>query len=204
MRPRRLSAGVEILHLAQTLASWESGMSKTFTVRRATLVDVAVIARHRAAMFKDMGELPADLYDELVEASTRYLEAAIPSEEYVEWVAALHDAPQQIVAGAGVQRRRILPRPLLRPGVTVLAGGQQGIVLNVFTERPWRRRGLAELLMRHVLAWVKSAGLDTPVLHASADGRRLYERLGFVPTNEMRYAGNLLEARVPTGDPQAD
>jgi hypothetical protein len=24
------------------------------------------------------------------------------------------------------------------------------------------------------------------VLHASDDGRRLYERLGFVPTNEMR------------------
>ena len=136
-----------------------------------------------------MGELPANLYDDLVAASTRYLQSAIPSEEYVGCLAAPQNAPQQIVAGAGVQRRRILPRPLVRPGGTVLGVGQQGIVLNVFTERPWRRRGLAALLMRHVLEWVKGAGLDTLVLHASADGRRLYERLGFVPTNEMRYGG---------------
>jgi hypothetical protein len=29
------------------------------------------------------------------------------------------------------------------------------------------------------------------VLHASDDGRALYESLGFVATNEMRYAGAL-------------
>jgi hypothetical protein len=32
-------------------------------------------------------------------------------------------------------------------------------------------------------------GIRRVVLHASADGRRLYERIGFVPTNEMRLEG---------------
>jgi len=29
------------------------------------------------------------------------------------------------------------------------------------------------------------------VLHASTEGRALYEQLGFVATNEMRYEGDL-------------
>ena len=32
--------------------------------------------------------------------------------------------------------------------------------------------------------------LDELILHSSGDGRSLYERLGFVPTTEMRFAGN--------------
>ncbi len=62
-------------------------------------------------------------------------------------------------------------------------------MLNVFTEPAWRRRGLAELLMRHILDWARQERLDRLVLHASDDGRPLYERLGFAATNEMRYRG---------------
>jgi GNAT superfamily N-acetyltransferase len=73
-----------------------------------------------------------------------------------------------------------------------VAAGRHGIVLNVYTESAWRRRGLAELLMRHVLEWARAQRLDRLVLHASAEGRALYERLGFVATNEMRFSGSLL------------
>ena len=63
--------------------------------------------------------------------------------------------------------------------------------MNVFTERAWRRRGIAEQLMQHVIDWSRSHGIARLVLHASPDGRSLYERLGFEPTNEMRYTGEL-------------
>ena len=33
--------------------------------------------------------------------------------------------------------------------------------------------------------------IDTLVLHASGESRTLYEELGFVVTNDMRYAGDL-------------
>jgi hypothetical protein len=46
--------------------------------------------------------------------------------------------------------------------------------------------------MRHVLEWARAQRLDRLVLHASAEGRALYERLGFVATNEMRFSGSLL------------
>jgi GNAT superfamily N-acetyltransferase len=69
--------------------------------------------------------------------------------------------------------------------------GRHALVVNVFTEPAWRRRGIAELLMRRLLAWAREERLDRVVLHASAEGRPLYERLGFVPTNEMRLAEDL-------------
>ena len=162
-------------------------MTEEFAVRRATAGDAQIIAHHRAGMFTDMGVLPAALRDRLVADSTRYFERAIPSGEYLGWLAAPTNLPRQIVAGAGVQRRQVLPHPLSGRGDTIIAKGEQGIVLNVFTEPAWRRRGLAGLLMREVLEWAGTSGLETLVLHASGDGRPLYERLGFVATNEMRY-----------------
>ena len=70
-----------------------------------------------------------------------------------------------------------------RPGAGTRA---RSIVLNVYVEPAWRRRGVAEALMRALLDALAVRGIRRIVLHASPDGRRLYERLGFVPTNEMR------------------
>jgi GNAT superfamily N-acetyltransferase len=163
-------------------------MPGTFAVRLATVADIGVIARHRAEMFSDMGQLPVALYPDLVTCTVEYLQAAIPAGEYVGWLTAPDNDSATIVAGAGVQHRRVLPHPLPRREPSRIAYGRQAIVLNVFTERAWRRRGLAALLMQHVLDWARRESLETLVLHASDDGRALYEKLGFVQTNEMRYA----------------
>jgi hypothetical protein len=45
--------------------------------------------------------------------------------------------------------------------------------------------------MEHVLAGARAAAVSHLVLHASAEGRPLYEALGFKATNEMRYTGEL-------------
>jgi GNAT superfamily N-acetyltransferase len=162
-------------------------MSDSFTVRTATVVDAPTLARHRAEMFRDMGVLPEPLFEVLVDASRRYFEEAIPSGEYLGWLASPTTASSEIIAGAGLQLRRVLPHPDPRRGDVAL--GRQGVVLNVYTERAWRRRGLAAPLMQHVLNWATANGVTSLVLHASHDARSLYEKLGFVPTNEMRFAG---------------
>ena len=154
-----------------------------FSIRRATVADADVLARHRAEMFRDMGQLTEDLYDTLVQAARAYFAGAVPGGRYVAWLA---EAEGRIVGGAGLQLRELLPRPAL--GGRRLVGGPQGLILNVFTERAWRRRGVAAALMRELLQWCRAHGIESLVLHASADGRPLYEKLGFTPTNEMRYA----------------
>ncbi len=105
------------------------------------------------------------------------------------------DQEDTIVAGAGAQLRRVLPHPVeLADGRKAVADGRHAIVLNVFTEPGWRRRGVAEILVRRILAWAREERLDRLILHASAAGRSLYERLGFAATNGMRFAGDLSSA----------
>ena len=41
--------------------------------------------------------------------------------------------------------------------------------------------------MREILAWAPAHGIVRVSLHASDAGRPLYERMGFLATNEMRF-----------------
>src|SRR5207249_2498399 len=97
---------------------------------------------------------------------------------------------QEVIAGAGVIIREVPPFPIRhKNGEITIAEGRQGLIVNVFTEPDWRRRGLAQLLMEQIIAWSREQRLDGLVLHASDDGRVLYEKLGFVPTTEMSFGG---------------
>ena len=66
------------------------------------------------------------------------------------------------------------------------SGPRRGNILNVYTRPQSRRLGLARRLMETALAWCRHNGVRAVILHASADGRPLYESLGFKSTNEMR------------------
>src|SRR2546423_10503067 len=116
-------------------------MGDAFGIRLATVADAPALARHRAEMFRDMGDLPDELYDPLVEAARGALEECLGTGEYVGWVACPADHPDQIVAGAGVQLRRPPPRP--RPGRPRGGRGPPAIVVHPFPARARRRRGPA-------------------------------------------------------------
>jgi len=155
-----------------------------FRVREATPADVSLIASHRASMFQDMGKLAREDAAGLIRATADYLETALPRGEYLAWVAESTASDSESIGGAGVQLRPILPRP--RPSDDGLELGPEALVLNVYVVPEWRRRGVGEALMRSLLNALAERNVRRIVLHASDDGRRLYERLGFVPTNEMR------------------
>ena len=154
-----------------------------FSIRKGNLSDFPIISAHRVGMFRDMGVLDPNRESELIQATSDYLQKAIPDGEYLAWLAESTDS-RKVIGGAGVQLRRILPRA--DAGTQGLELGPEAIVLNVYVEPPWRRKGVAEALMRRLLGEVSARGIRRVVLHASPDGRQLYERLGFEPTNEMR------------------
>ena len=136
-------------------------------------------------MFRDMGQLAPHQEETLKRATAAYLHDAIPRGQFLAWVAHDTGRPPTTIGGAGVQFRPILPRP--RADTDELELGPEAIILSVYVEPSWRRRGVAEALMRTLLDALSARGIRRVVLHASKDGRRLYERLGFVPTNEMRW-----------------
>ena len=63
---------------------------------------------------------------------------------------------------------------------------QRAWIVNMYTEPGYRRRGLARRLMDEMIGWCRGRRMTTVYLHASDEGRTLYESLGFTPTNEMR------------------
>ena len=166
-------------------------MDTAFLVRRATLADVQTLARHRAEMFRDIHGITDEQWDAMVDASRGYFQSALPRGEYLAWLVEPESSRGEVVAGAGLQLRPALPSIRRRGDAAEVATGPQGMVLNVFTERAWRRRGLAKLVMEHVIAGARETGVSHLVLHASSEGRPLYEAIGFTSTNEMRYTGDL-------------
>ena len=158
-----------------------------FQIRFATDSDLEVISWHRARMFKDMGELPPELFDSFRTQSLAVLQGMFDEGRYVGWLASPKDDRNKIVAGAGVQLREVPPHPQPNAnGEIDIVGGRQAIIQNVYTEPEWRRRGLAALLIKTIIDWTGEQGIGSVVLHASDDGRAVYERLGFIQTTEMR------------------
>jgi GNAT superfamily N-acetyltransferase len=163
----------------------------SFSIRQATVSDAAVIAGHRVAMFSDMGRVPSDaLAAALLSTSTTALAALLREGSYVGWLAL--DGSERVIAGAGADVKRQLPR-ISSDGVRVVTAPAP-LIVYVYTEPAWRRRGIARALMKTLMGWAGTQGFDRVLLHASDDARPLYLSLGFLPTNEMRWS--------PTDSPQ--
>jgi hypothetical protein len=85
-----------------------------------------------------------------------------------------------IVAGGGLQVRPLMPRP------GYVRGEPEALILSMWTDPAHRRRGLATCVLEAMLDWCRRRGIRRVTLHASAQGRPIYERMGFTQTNEMR------------------
>ena len=148
-----------------------------FAIRRATEEEIDTLVAHRCSMFRDMGHTDEAAMDAMAEKCKPWLRQKMKSGEYLAWLAT--DSEGTIAAGAGLWLMEWIPH-------MVGKGVRRGNILNVYTERKFRRQGLAGALMDTALAWCQENGIDTIILHASPEGRALYEKMGFAATNEMR------------------
>jgi GNAT superfamily N-acetyltransferase len=160
-------------------------MTASYDIRLATPADAFLLAMQRVAMFRDMGRTTPELERPLLESCTEYMAKALARGEYVGWVAQLTAPSHPVIGGAGVQFRPLLPRT--DPTGQVLLVGLEGLVLNVYVDQAHRRQGVARRLMETLIRWAPGAGIVRLVLHASPDGRPLYESLGFRAGNEMLF-----------------
>jgi GNAT superfamily N-acetyltransferase len=136
-------------------------------------------------MFRDMGQVPTDaLAVGLLEASTKALRALLHNGSYVGWLAVTDQ--DRVLAGAGAHVRPQLPR--ISQDRTTIVCEPVPLVVNVYTERDYRGRGIALHLTNTLLGWAAEQGCDRVLPHASDAGRPLYQSLGFVATNEMRWS----------------
>ena len=145
-------------------------------IREATTSDVPILLRHRRLMWWDMGQRDESALDRMERAATEYFSQAVPQGSYRGFLAV--DSSGKVLGGGGIV---ISPWP----GLLGQLQPKRAMILNLYVEREYRRRGIAEALMREMIAWCRDDGFSSVALHASEEGRALYERLGFKPTNEM-------------------
>ena len=77
------------------------------------------------------------------------------------------------------------------PANSILLNGFYGDVLSVYTEPEYRGKGLCTTLMKNLVEYGKTLGLDRIDLKATDEGYPIYEKVGFKETEhryrDMRY-----------------
>jgi len=144
--------------------------------REATPGDVCALLRHRRGMYQDMGYTDTSALKGMVLTSESFLERALADGTLRAWLA---ESGKRVVGGAGV---------LISPWPSHPYDQQcrRATILNMFVEPEFRRHGIARRLMQIMTEWCRKEGFVHVQLHASNQGRPLYESLGFKPTTEMQ------------------
>lgn len=146
-------------------------------IRPATPADIAHLVAHRQKMFAELRRGTPEALEAMALTTTAYLRDAMPAGRYHGWLAEAADG--RVVGGVGIAIAAW-------PGSPDDPAPRRGWVLNVYTEPDYRRRGIARRLMDALLEWCRAEDFASVALHATEFGRPLYDRLGFLPTNEMR------------------
>ena len=137
--------------------------------------DLAAICVHRRRMFGEMGVDAATL-DLMDVPFAEWLAPRLEDESYFGFVVEDEGAA---VAGIGL---RLIDWP---PNPHHPVGDQRGAILNLFVDPEYRGRGIAQDLMRRSEEEFRARGMVFAVLNASAMGRPIHEKLGWVTTSEM-------------------
>lgn len=152
-------------------------MMTAIFIRAATVEDVPTLIRHRRMMWWDMGRRDEPAFAVMEEAAREYFPAAVADGSYRGFLAV--NEAGEVVGGGGIVISAW-------PGILGQSQPRRAMILNMYVEEPYRRRGIARELMETMIECCRREGFLHVGLHASDEGRALYEQLGFKPTNEMR------------------
>lgn len=150
-------------------------------LRQATLADLPTLVRHRDAMWVEMDRVAPDEHDATSRAYGKWLLERMKRGTLTAFVVVgdgQDGDTKGILASGGVWIQDVQPRP----GHPLT---MWGYILSVYTEPGSRRRGLARAIVDACIEHARAAGCTRACLHASEEGRPLYEELGFETTAEM-------------------
>lgn len=148
-------------------------------IRKATLRDLEILVVHRRGMWFDMGYKNKAQLDKADKVYRNWAKPRLKSGELVGFIV---EAEGQVAGSGCLWLQPVQPRPG-RPGFKV---GGQPYLLSMYTEHPFRGKGVATKIVKESIRWAKAKGFPRMTLHASDMGRSIYEKLGFKQTWEMK------------------
>jgi GNAT superfamily N-acetyltransferase len=147
--------------------------------RRATIRDIPILVEYRVRFMNELFSHSDNSETETVRKSLlEYFTKAIPSNEFVAWVA---ECDGKIIATSGMV---VWQKPAIYGGVE---SGKLGYLLNFYTVPEARRKGIAARLLQRLIKEAKSMGLRYLHLHASKGGISIYKKAGFVECQQPEF-----------------
>jgi GNAT superfamily N-acetyltransferase len=151
-------------------------LTAAVAIRKAIPADIPEILKQRQRMHQDMGATDARALTAMAELSEGYLGRAFDDNSFHAWLALAGEH----AAGGGA----IIVSPWLAHPYDLEC--RRATILNVYVYPEFRRRRIATEMMKTMISWCKDEGFAAVYLHASEDGKPVYEFLGFVTGNEMK------------------
>jgi GNAT superfamily N-acetyltransferase len=151
---------------------------EVYVIREASLNDISTIVEQRRQMYLDMGYTDPAKFHALENEFAHWLVDRFGDGRYHNWFAVHENG--DIAAGAGLW---LVEWP---PQMMDVGSPFRGYVMNVYTNPAYRKRGLAKQLVATIVNWCAAHDIHTISMHASPEGRPIYEALGFGSTNELR------------------
>ena len=148
-----------------------------FNIKNATLKDTELLVKHRLSMWCDILPEPVISLAGTEERTMDWIKEKLSSGKLVGLIAKTEEGQ---VAGSGCIWIREQPPLPMSQFLEV------PYLMSLYTEREFRRRGVASLIIETAIAWCRAHGYDRVNLDASEAGKSLYETFGFKPGYSMR------------------
>ncbi len=153
-------------------------VNNNLMLRKATNQEDFIIAQHFYQLWLDNEVSPDSIRDDWLEVTLQFIDQARQELSFQAFVA---EVEGNIVASASCQLfAGLYPSPFKSEY------RQYGYIWNVYVESAYRHQGIATKLTNESINYLKSLGCTRAILHASPHGKPVYEKLGFVASNEMR------------------
>ncbi|KAJ3327306.1 hypothetical protein HDU93_002046 [Gonapodya sp. JEL0774] len=145
--------------------------SDGISFRRAQDADHPIVAHNFLLMWRDMG-VEEIISDDCEAQALSFFKSARETLAVQPFVA--FDPSGEIVGSAVAQLYEGFYPPIFNP-----KKHREGWIWAVYVKPEFRRRKIADNLVRLCCAYLKEVGCTTALLNASHEGRHVYEKIGF-------------------------
>lgn len=113
--------------------------------------------------------------EEFLKECSEFLKNGMEMGNWIYWVA---EDNGEIVSNVYIQKIKKVPKPHK-------LNAEIGYITNVHTKEEYRNKGIGTQLLKKVIEWAKTSGIELLFLWPSKRAAAFYERAGFSSQNEI-------------------
>ena len=155
-------------------------MEKEPLYKKATVEDIEDLVSSRIQVLRTVFHIDeAENMAEIGEASFQYYAKALSDGSHTAYLVYVGD---QVIGTGGICYDRVMPMPYNH-------SGNRGYIMNMYTDKAYRGRGIAGKVLELLLADARERGIFRVSLSATEQGRPVYERYGFTEDKAAMLSG---------------